>query len=101
LAPLDRSPSRILLKDLKGPLRYFGMAWSPDGKELAYVSGERIWRLNLASGKSEEVQTGLEAVHLDLAWSPDSNTLAFTAMQGGEPELCLMSDFLSLLKSRR
>ena len=101
LAPLDGSPSRILLKDLKGPLRYFGMAWSPDGKELAYVSGERIWRLNLASGKSEEVQTGLEAVHLDLAWSPDSNTLAFTAMQGGEPELCLMSDFLSLLKSRR
>jgi len=58
-------------------------------------------RLNLASGKSEEVQTGLEAVHLDLAWSPDGNTLAFTAMQGGEPELCLMSDFLPLLHAKR
>jgi Tol biopolymer transport system component len=78
------------------------MAWSPDGKELAYsMNGRTIWRLNLETGKSTEVQTGLDAIHMQLAWSPDGNTLAFNAMQGGEPELWLMSDFLPLLRPKR
>ncbi len=101
LAPLDGGASRVLLKDLKGRLRYFGLAWSPDGKELAYVSDERIWRLALGSGKSAEVQTGLDAIHTHIAWSPEGSTLAFSAMQGGEPELWLMSDFSPLVKTAR
>jgi Tol biopolymer transport system component len=101
LVPLDGGPSRALLKDLKGRLRYFGIAWSPDGKQLAYESDERLFRLNMETGKSEEVQTGLDAIPFHVSWSPDGKTLALMAYQGGEPELCLMSDFLSLLKSRR
>jgi Tol biopolymer transport system component len=101
LAPLDGGPSKALLKDLKGRLRYFGIAWSPDGKQLAYESDERLFRLNMETGKSEEVQTGLDAIPFHVAWSPDGKTIALMAYQGGEPELWLMSDFLPLLKSAR
>jgi Tol biopolymer transport system component len=101
LAPLDGGPSRALLKDLKGRLQYFGIAWSPDGKQLAYESDERLFRLNVETGKSEEVQTGLDAIPFHVSWSPDGKTLALSAFQGGEPELWLMSDFLPLLKSTR
>ncbi len=101
LVPLDGGQSRILLKDLKDALRWFGLAWSPDGSELAYGSGKRIWRLNLGTMKSEELQTGLDAIHCQFSWSPDGKTIAFVAQQGGEPDLCLMSDFLALLKPKR
>jgi len=55
----------------------------------------------LATGKSEEVQTGLDAIPFHFAWSPDDKSIAFEAQQGGEPELWLMSDFLPLLKSAK
>ncbi len=94
LSPVDGGSSRILLEGLKGYRRDSGLAWSPDGKQLAYITQDRIWKLNLETGKSEEVQTGLDAHHMQLAWSPDGASIAFSALQGGEPELWLMSDFL-------
>jgi Tol biopolymer transport system component len=101
LVPLSGGPSTVLLKDLNERLRYFGLDWSPDGKELAYASGGRIWRLTLGTGKSEVVQTGLDAIHLHFAWSPDGKSIALDAQQGGEPELWLMSDFMPSLKSKK
>jgi Tol biopolymer transport system component len=97
LLPLDGGLSRVLVEGL-GDRRYLGLAWSPDGTELAYVKNDRIWKMNLETRKSEEVQTGLDAHHNQLAWSPDGKTIAFSATQGGEPELWLMEDFLSLVK---
>jgi hypothetical protein len=73
-------------------------AWSPDGRQLLYTTKDRIWKLNLETGKSEEVQTGLTVNHLDMAWSPDGRTIAFAGLQDGEAELWLMEDFLSLVK---
>jgi Tol biopolymer transport system component len=68
---------------------------------LAFGSGGRIWRLTLETGKSEEVQAGLDAILFHFAWSPDGKSIALSAMQGGEPELWLMSDFLPLLQPKR
>ncbi len=101
LLPVSGGAARVLVAGLKGYNGETGLAWSPDGKELAYVTNGRIWRLSLEGGKSQELKTGLDAAHLGIAWSPDGKTIAFSAHQGGEPELWLMSDFLPLLKSAR
>jgi len=101
LLPLEGGPSRVLVEGLRGYRPHSGLAWSPDGKELAYATQDRIWKVNLATGNSQEVATGLDAVHMQMAWSPDGKTIAFSALQGGEPELWLMEDFLPLLKTPR
>jgi Tol biopolymer transport system component len=36
-----------------------------------------------------------------MAWSPDGKTIAFSGLQGGEPELWLMEDFLPLRRAGR
>ncbi len=102
LAGAEGGPSKVLVEGLRGYRRDSGLVWSPDGKELAYITQGKIFRLNLESGKSEEVPTGLADAHLmQMTWSPDGSTIAFSAKQGGEPELWLMSDFLPLLEAGR
>jgi len=99
LVPAAGGPSKVLVEGLKGSQEDAGLAWSPDGQELAYHSEERIFRLNLATGTSVEVATGLDGHLMQLAWSPDGRTMAFSARQGGDPELWLMDNFLPLLKA--
>jgi Tol biopolymer transport system component len=98
LIPANGGPSKVLVDGLKGYLHDAGLSWSPDGRELAYLNGS-IYKLNLETGKSEQVPTGLADAHyMQISWSPDGKTIAFSALQGGDPELWLMEDFLSLLK---
>jgi WD40 repeat protein len=101
LLPLDGGPSRVLIEGLTGYRPHSYLAWSPDGTELAYATNGRIWKVNLQSRRSEELQTGLEAIHTQMAWSHDGKTIAFSALQGGEPELWLMEDFLPLRQAGR
>jgi Tol biopolymer transport system component len=101
LLPLDGGPSRVLIEGLTGYRPHSYLAWSPDGTELAYATNGRIWKVNLQSRRSEEVQTGLDAIHTQMAWSHDGKTIAFSALQGGEPELWLMEDFLPLRRAGR
>ncbi len=99
LVPAGGGPSKVLVEGLKGYRKDSGLVWSPNGRELAYISSERIYRLNLETGKSEQVPTGLADAHLmQMSWSPDGKTMAFSALQGGDPELWLMEDFMSLIK---
>ncbi len=98
LLPSEGGSSQVLVEGLNGPRSHSGLAWSPDGAELAYSTKGRIWKVNLQNRRSEELQTGLDAIHTQMAWSPDGKTIAFSALQGGDPELWLMEDFLSLVK---
>lgn len=80
------NPKRILesAKPIMSP------AWSPNGRELAYVSFEgsqaRIFVQDVATGKRREVASfpGLNGAP---AWSPDGSKLAITLSKDGNPEI--------------
>jgi len=67
----------------------------PDGKNMAYSSGWKIWMVSLDGGEPIQIETGLdEWLHSQIAISPDGETLAFTAFTGGDFDLWLMENFL-------
>ena len=76
----------------------YDLAWSPDGTELAYTDKGKIWIYDAASGKTEEVKTGVAEHATKLGWSPDGQKIAFTAYGGGDAGLWLMENFLPLEK---
>ena len=100
LVPVGGGSPRVLVEGLTGNRPITNLAWSPDGKQLLYSTENRIWKLNLETGRSEEVQTGLKVNHVDLAWSPDGKTIAFAGLQDAENELWLMEGFLPSVKSK-
>jgi Tol biopolymer transport system component len=71
------------------------IAWSPDGKMLAYFSKETIRVIPATGGESRDVVNirPTKNPHSGLAWSPDSRRLAYTSeghvwtasLDGGTP----------------
>lgn len=97
VCPFDRS-GKSQPADL-GELLHFEIAWSPDGKQIAYTYGRKLWRVTLEDRTAVEIKTGLdEAIPTKLDWSPDGNSLAFTGASGFNYELYLMEDFLHLVE---
>lgn len=68
-------------------------AWSPDGKQVAYVSFERdrpaIYRQVLATGKREQL-TRFKGLNSAPSWSPDGRRLAMVLSKDGNPEIYVM-----------
>ncbi len=68
-------------------------AWSPDGKQIAYVSFERktsaIFVQTLASGERQKVSE-LPGINGAPAWSPDGSQLALTLSKDGNPDIYVM-----------
>jgi Tol biopolymer transport system component len=89
--------------DADSQITAFGrdVSWSPDGREIAYESGGRIWAASLGGGTPRVVATNLDAIPHDLSWSPDGSRIAFTATKNLNPELWLMEDFIHLVKAPR
>ena len=88
----------ILITEIDSVNSQFELAWSPDGKELAYTDKGKIWIFTPESGTSKEVKTGVTGHATKLGWSPDGEKIAFTAYAGGDNELWVMEDFLPLDK---
>ena len=71
------------------------MAWSPDGKTLAYLKGQdstgnEIWLLSLADGDRAPVTRRFEAGRIRFGraeFSPDNRYLAYESDEGGRTEI--------------
>lgn len=65
-------------------------AWSPDGKNIAYVSFERhhaaIYLQNVATGK-RQIVTAYPGINGAPAFSPDGHTLALVLTRTGNPKI--------------
>jgi TolB protein len=83
----DGARERMLLKSNE-PL--LSPTWSPDGRELAYVSFETgrpaIFRQRLADASREQV-TAFRGLNGAPAWSPDGRRLALVLSKDGNPEI--------------
>jgi TolB protein len=82
----------IVLLESREPL--LAPAWSPNGKEVAYVSFETgrpaIFRQDLATGQREQL-TNFQGLNSSPAWSPDGNTMAMVLSKDGSPDIYLMN----------
>lgn len=72
------------------------VAWSPDGKSLAYSSDKggglmQLWVRNLTSGKDRQLTT-MDNQPLGAAWSPDGKRIAFIDVDGrwGTAGVCVV-----------
>tara|TARA_R110002110_G_scaffold415847_1_gene657742 strand:- start:3047 stop:4345 length:1299 start_codon:yes stop_codon:yes gene_type:complete len=91
LADSDGARPIVLLESREPVL---APAWSPDGREIAYVSFETsrpaIYRQNLATGEREQL-TNFKGLNGAPAWSPDGNTMAMVLSKDGSPDIYLMN----------
>jgi Tol biopolymer transport system component len=62
----------------EGTLGASGAAWSPDGKEIAYIYGSEIYIVH-PDGSGRKMLQGIpKHDYYDLGWSPDGRELALT-----------------------
>jgi Tol biopolymer transport system component len=95
--PVEGGESTLITK-IDSVNSQFELAWSPDGKELAYTDKGKIWIFTPGSGITREVKTGVTAHATKIGWSPEGKKIAFTAYSGGDSELWVMEHFLPLEK---
>ncbi len=98
------TPARYLLEvaDMDGynprplldsPEPVMSPAWSPNGKQVAYVSFENkqaeIYLQNAATG-SRQLLSRFPGINGAPAWSPDGRKLALVLSKGGTPDIYVM-----------
>lgn len=80
----------IVLLEGRDPI--LAPSWSPDGKEVAYVSFESsrpaIYRQVLATGAREQL-TNFRGLNNSPVWSPDGKSMALVLSKDGSPDIYL------------
>lgn len=79
---------------LNSPESIISPAWSPDGRELAYVSFEKqkaiVYAQDVSTGQRREVAS-FRGSNSAPAWSPDGQSLAVTLSRDGGSQIYVMS----------
>lgn len=90
LADQDGARVQTLLRS-KEPI--LSPTWSPDAKEVAYVSFEgrrpSIWRQEVRTGKRQKL-TAFSGLNSAPAWSPDGTKMAMVLSKDDNPEIYVM-----------
>lgn len=88
------APPRRLLKDFAGNIQ--APRWSPDGKHLAFLSGQNLWIMN-KDGETARQLTHGENTREILAWNRDGDQVIYCAAPGtGYAVLTGRGELLSL-----
>ena len=80
LVDADGSHRRVLVPRVSSQ----HLAWSPDGRSLAYDTDTSIWRVDLATATPVRLTTDDPAHDVESwqpSWSPDGNTIAYSRFQ--------------------
>jgi TolB protein len=76
--------SKEALQITDGPGYDYQPDWSPDGKNIIYVSYQKdaveLWLVNVLSGKATQLTSG-GAVNVEPRWSPDGKEIIFVSTQ--------------------
>ena len=91
IADADGARPREALKSSEPVL---SPSWSPDGKQIAYVSFETsrpaIYRQTVATGAREKL-TNYPGLNSAPSWSPDGKQLAMVLSKDGNPEIYILN----------
>jgi TolB protein len=74
----------------------YSPVWSPDGKRIAFVQGDRrgnsdIMVLDVESGRVRKLTDG-GCINTEPSWNPNGTQLAFTSDREGGPQVYLMEE---------
>lgn len=64
-----------------------GVAWSPDGRQLAVVRNNNIEIVDAASGVLVRRLTNSTAFKRNLSWRPGGGRIAYEVLEGGQPTI--------------
>jgi TolB protein len=90
LADADGERPQVILNS---PQPLMSPAWSPDRKQIAYVSfedgGAHVWVQTIANGQRRKV-AAFPGINGAPSWSPDGRRLALTLSKGGNPDIYVL-----------
>ncbi len=72
-----------------------GIAWSPDGKRIAYALAEgestQLYVANADGSAPKAITDTPYGINSSPAWSPDGKRIAFVSNRGGSPQIYVMN----------
>ncbi len=92
LVPADEpgAPRQLTFGAMSADEVRFGVSWSPDGGEIAYISNrarlaaDDVWIVDVGTGAERRLTRTIRAISPVPAWSPDGSRLAVLGVRNDE-----------------